>query len=110
MTPRDIYTYDLSDSIWNQNQYKYKCCGIEGYEDWYRTDFGRTPDECCVEYFKGCGSKNVPLYHRGCREAFIGVIEQIVWTIVSLTILTLILAFVNSIAALKLAPNPALPH
>ena len=100
----------MSDKIWNHAQDMYKCCGIEGYQDWYRTEFGRTPDECCVEYFKGCGSQNVPLYQRGCREAFIGVTEQFVWTIASLTIVTLIISFGNSIAALKLAPKPVLPN
>ena len=101
---RNIYTYDLSDAIWNRMQEKYQCCGIEGYQDWHNTPFGAskvTPDQCCVDYFPGCGRKKVPIHQQGCQKAVVGVIASYIYGLIGLTAVSFICSIGNSIMALR---------
>ena len=101
---RNIYTYDLSDAIWNRMQEKYQCCGIEGYQDWHNTPFGEskiTPDQCCVDYFPGCGRKKVPIHKQGCQKAVVGVIASYIYGLIGLTAVSFICSLGNSIMALR---------
>ena len=101
---RDLYTYDLSDPIWNKMQEKYQCCGIEGYKDWYTVPFGMskiTPDQCCIDYFPGCGRKNVPIHQQGCKKKIIGVIERYIYAIIGLTTISITASVFNSVMAYK---------
>ena len=101
---RNISTYDLSDAIWNKMQEKYQCCGIEGYQDWYNTPFGAskiTPDQCCVDYFPGCGRNKVPIHQQGCQNAIVGVIARYIYGIIGLTAVSFICSIGNSIMALR---------
>ena len=101
---RNIYTYDLSDAIWNRMQEKYQCCGIEGYQDWHSTPFGAskiTPDQCCVDYFPGCGRSKVPIHQQGCQKAVVGVIASYIYGLIGLTAVSFICSIGNSIMALR---------
>ena len=102
---RNIYTYDLSDAIWNRMQEKYQCCGIEGYQDWHNTPFGAskiTPDQCCVDYFSGCGRKKVPIHQQGCQKAVVEAIAKYIYGIIGLTAVSFICSVGNSIVALRM--------
>ena len=106
---RNIFTYDLSDAIWNRMQEKYQCCGIEGYQDWYNTPFGAskiTPDQCCVDYFSGCGRKEVPIHQQGCQKAVVRVIARYIYGIIGLTSVSFICSISNSIMALRMTMKP----
>lgn len=45
--------------MWNIIQKDGACCGVDGYKDWLRTNFGSrngdVPDECCFDTLEGCG-------------------------------------------------------
>jgi hypothetical protein len=69
--------------VWDILQSEYKCCGIEGKDDWTgkgTPEFasGQTPDSCCdlAEVEEGCGKEAAKQkYEQGCLVKFVDDIK-----------------------------------
>ena len=54
-----IFEYEMNFLSLRNFQKDFKCCGVNTYENWGDTTFGKSvngvPDSCCKEWSEGCG-------------------------------------------------------
>jgi len=79
MTNYEKESFEGVTEAWNIVQSEFKCCGVEGYQDWKTVDFGEVPDFCCIENTEGCAKGTVDMtpeqaknkiYTNGCLTKF----------------------------------------
>ena len=73
-----LYTYLYFSKSWDKLQFRYECCGVDNYTDWFNVPIfdvsnnHDVPDSCCKTYASNCG-KNVSdvanIYQNGCLKS-----------------------------------------
>ncbi|XP_067928008.1 tetraspanin-9-like [Watersipora subatra] len=80
---------------WDILQQEFKCCGVVGYTDWYKSHGwpmqDKVPDSCCQQQYVGCGEETDihNIYTQGCSRS---TQEFILKHLTTVAVITLIFA------------------
>jgi len=74
---------------WDVIQHESQCCGVDGFQDWANTTFGKSgnvPDSCCIQEQVGCGTGAIAnpdkINQQGCFAKFEKtILGNVAWAI-----------------------------